>query len=103
MQTDQSTTRHGAGNADLVQRTLTLTSLAMLKVDIDEGHRDYIDYLAIFVLSVLETHKLEVVTDALVADLLLEDFGLKVPIKAVQLVLRRMARNRYLRKEHQAF
>lgn len=87
----------------LVQQTLTLTSLAMLKVDIDERHRNYIDYLSQFVLSVLTAHKPEVVTDAKVAELLELDFGLKVPVKAVQHVLRRMARNNYLSKEHDVY
>ena len=100
---DQVATQHNADVLALPQSTLTLTSLAILKVDIDEHHRNYTDYLATFVLSVLGTHKPEVVTDALVANLLKNDFGLNVPVKAVQHVLRRMERDGYLRKENQAF
>ena len=66
-------------DARLVQQTLTLTSLAILKVDIDEHHRNYIDYLAQFVLSVLASHRPEFVTDSKVAELLKDDFGLLVP------------------------
>ncbi len=87
----------------LVQQTLTLTSLAILKVDIDERHRNYIDYLAQFVLSVLATHKPELVTDTKVAELLEEDFGLVVPTKGVQHVLRRLAKDGHVRKEHEVF
>ncbi len=88
---------------NLVQSTLTLTSLAILKVDIDERHRDYIGYLATFVLSVLETRRPEIVTDVVIAGLLAEEFGLRIPVKAVQHVLRRLARDGHLRKEHEAF
>lgn len=90
-------------DARLVQQTLTLTSLAILKVDIDERHRNYIDYLAQFVLSVLASHRPEFVTDTKVAELLEEDFGLMVPTKAVQHVLRRLARDGHVRKEHEVF
>jgi hypothetical protein len=87
----------------LVQQTLTLTSLAILKVDIDERHRNYIDYLKEFVLSILVSHKPEPITDEIVAKHLENDFGLLVPIKGVQHVLRRLARKNLLRKEHGVF
>ncbi|MBK9522025.1 MAG: hypothetical protein KBA96_10900 [Rhodocyclaceae bacterium] len=90
-------------DARLVQQTLTLTSLAILKVDIDEHHRNYIDYLAQFVLSVLASHRPEFVTDSKVAELLKDDFGLLVPTKAVQHVLRKLARDGHVRKEHEAY
>jgi len=90
-------------DARLVQQTLTLTSLAILKVDIDERHRNYLDYLAQFVLSVLASHRPDFVTDTKVAELLKEDFGLMVPTKAVQHVLRKLARDGHVRKEHEAF
>lgn len=87
----------------LVQQTLTLTSLAILKVDIDERHRNYIDYLAQFVLSVLASHKPEFVTDTKVAEFLEKDFGLMVPAKAVQHVLRKLARDGYVKKQNEVF
>jgi hypothetical protein len=90
-------------DARLVQQTLTLTSLAILKVDIDERHRNYIDYLAQFVLSALASHRPDFVTDTKVAELLKEDFGLMVPTKAVQHVLRKLARDGHVRKEHEVF
>lgn len=90
-------------DARLVQQNLTLTSLAILKVDIDERYRNYIDYLVQFVLSVLASHRPEFVTDTKVAELLEKDFGLLVPTKGVQHVLRRLVRDGHVRKEHDVF
>ncbi|MDD5286790.1 MAG: hypothetical protein PHD54_13120 [Desulfuromonadaceae bacterium] len=87
----------------LVRQTLTLTSLAILKVDIDEHHRNYIDYLVQFVSCSLTSHKPEIVTDTNIAELLKVDFGLNIPVKAVQHVLRIMARNNHLSKEHDVY
>src|SRR5262245_14159642 len=102
MQTGQTKTTQ-TKDSDLIQQTLTLTSLSILKVDIDEGDRNYIDYLISFVLSVLQTNKPDVITDVVIADLLTKEFGLKIPIKAVQHVLRRIARDGYLRNENETF
>jgi hypothetical protein len=96
-------TKPKGNESQLFQKTLTLTSLAILKVDIDEQFRTYTDYLITFVLCVLTTHKPDVVTDSVVADLLEQEFGLRVPVKAVQHALRRMVRKDYLRKENEAF
>ena len=87
----------------LLQRTRTLCSLAILKVDIDEHHRTYSDYLIRFILHVLTTRKPDIVTDKVIADLLESEFGLKVPLKVVQHVLRRMVRQEYLIKENNVF
>src|SRR3990172_905001 len=81
----------------------TLTSLAILKVDLDENLRDYLDYLLTFVLDVLNTHKPDPVTDQKISELLLENFGLNVPHRGCQLVLRRMVRKGYLRKENNVY
>ncbi len=88
----------------LIQQTRTLTSLAILKVDIDERQRSYLDYLIPFILDVLVSHRQDAVTDELVTQLLEANFGLKVPIKGVHHVLRRMAKDgRYLQKENDVF
>jgi len=73
----------------------TLTSLAMLKVNIDQG-RDYLDYLVPFVVQVLADSNPESVTDQLVRELVARHFGLEIPERTVQLVLRRLARKRLL-------
>ena len=54
--------------------TATLTSLAMLKVNIDQGE-DYLEYLRPFVLQVLVDRNPELVTDQIVTDYIREQFG----------------------------
>ncbi|MCL4210255.1 MAG: hypothetical protein HRU76_04070 [Phycisphaeraceae bacterium] len=78
--------------------TATLTSLAMLKVNIDQG-KDYLDYLRPFVLQVLVDHPAEPVTDASVRDHLRDQFGLEIPDRAVQIILRRLTRNGHIRRD----
>ena len=76
----------------------TLTSLAMLKVHVDLG-QDYLDYLRPFILQVLVEHTPDLVTDAIVRDLIRADFGLEIPDRAVQVVLKRLSRQYPLKKE----
>lgn len=78
--------------------TATLTSLAMLKVHIDQG-RDYLDYLRPFVLQILADHKPDPVTDRLIHDHLRSQYGLEIPERAVQVVLKRLSRICPLTKE----
>ena len=66
----------------------TLTSLAMLKVHVDQGH-DYLDYLRPFILQVLVDHQINPVTDAVVKDWIRSDFGMEIPARAIQVVLKR--------------
>ncbi len=78
--------------------TETLTSLAMLKVNIDQG-KDYLDYLRPFILQVLIDHKPDPVTDRVIRDHLRTQFGLEIPERAVQVVLKRLSRITPLKKE----
>ncbi len=78
--------------------TATLTSLAMLKVNIDQG-LDYLEYLRPFVLQVLVDHRPDPVTAAAVRRHVLTDFGLEFPERAVQLVLKRLSRKHFLAKQ----
>ena len=78
--------------------TETLTSFAMLKVHVDQ-RQDYLDYLRPFILQVLVTHAPDVVTDAIVRNLIKTDFGLEIPHRAVQIVLKRLSRQCPLKKE----
>jgi hypothetical protein len=73
-------------------QTTTLTSLAILTVDIDSGNRDYLDYLSSFVIEGLALRRPAVVNETQVVSILSEEFGLRIPLKAVQHVLRRLAR-----------
>lgn len=81
----------------------TLVSLAILKADLDDERRDYLSYLESFVVPILKEWKEDTVTDAGIAAEVLREYGLKVPNRAVQLVLRRLARRKYLKREHGVF
>jgi hypothetical protein len=81
----------------------TLSSLAMLKVNADTQGRDYLDYIVPFVCYVLDRHRPEHIVDASVRVLLKTEFGLNLPIHAVELVLRRLAKRKLLRRSHNTF
>lgn len=77
--------------------TATLTSLAMLKVNIDQG-KDYLEYLRPFILQVLVDHKPGRVTDQLIGEYLQTDFGLLIPNRTIQIILKRLARSNVLKR-----
>lgn len=79
--------------------TATLTSLALLKVNIDEN-RDYFDYLRPFVLEILYSNPNIPVTDHGSKVAVAERFGLEIPERTVQIVLQRLVKQGFLRKEH---
>ena len=70
--------------------TATLTSLAMLRVNLEERRGDYLENLRPFILQVLFTHNPNPVTDAIVAQHVREDFGLVIPRRTIQGMLRRL-------------
>jgi hypothetical protein len=70
----------------------------MLKVNVDQG-RDYLDYLRPFILQVLCDRRPDPVTDAAVRDYIRNDFGLEIPERALQMVLRRLSREHPLTRE----
>ena len=76
----------------------TLTSLAILKVNIDQGG-DYLEYLRPFILQVLVDQKPDPVTDIVVRDHLRTQFGLEIPARTVQIVLKRISRSHPLKRE----
>ena len=75
----------------IVPTTATLTSLAILRVNLEERRGDYLENLRPFILQTLFTHSPEPVTDTTVADHIQKDFGLVIPRRTVQRVLRRLA------------
>jgi hypothetical protein len=82
----------------------TLTSLAMLKVRADAKQRqDYIDYLRPFVVHVLAKGGPFPVSRERTQQLVLAEFGLNIPVRGCELVLKRLARSGYLEKEHGNF
>jgi len=70
----------------------------MLKVHTDHG-QDYLDYLRPFVLHVLIKNRPERVSDSIVQNYLRDEFGLEIPARAVQVVLKRLSRKHPLKKE----
>ena len=79
--------------------TETLTSLAMLKVHADQG-QDYLDYLRPFILQSLIVHEPDPITSVVVRDFISRDFGLEIPDRAIQIVLRRLSRRYSIKAEH---
>ena len=79
--------------------TNTLTSLAILKVNVDQG-RDYLEYLRPFILQVLVQHRPIPVTARVVSRLIQEQFGLVIPERTVQIVLKRISKTSSLKKDH---
>lgn len=77
----------------------TLASLAMLKVNIDDG-KDYLEYLRPYIVHVLQKTNPEAITDALVADELRNLCGLEIPVRTVNIILQRLARDGQLIKAH---
>ena len=57
----------------------TLTSLAILKVNIDRG-TDYLEYLRPFVLDFLFKHRPESITEETVAAYILAEYGLVIEL-----------------------
>ena len=78
--------------------TNTLTSLAMLKVNIDQG-RDYLDYISPFILHVLVEHSPDPITDQVVSEYIRQQFGLQIPARTVQIVLKRISRRYSLKRD----
>ena len=79
--------------------TNTITILAMLKVNIDQG-KDYLDYLRPFILQVLvEYNPADPITDGVVSRCIRDRFGIEIPRHVVQLVLRRIAKDHFIEKD----
>ena len=89
----------GVFGENRLMSTETLTSLAMLKVHVDQG-QDYLDYLRPLILQVLITHRPSLVTDTVVQGHIRSDFGLEIPDRSVQIVLKRLSRKYPLEKKH---
>ena len=80
--------------------TNTLTSLAFLKVNVDQG-RDYLDYLRPFILHILVKHNPNhPITAGDVQRLIREQFGLEIPDRTVQIVLQRISKRGHLKRGH---
>jgi hypothetical protein len=74
----------------------------MLKVGVDQGS-DYLDYLLPFVLQILVDKKPDPVTDRVVRDYVRTEFGLEIPERAIQVVLKRLSRKYPLKKSDRVY
>ena len=79
--------------------TNTLTSLAILKVNIDQG-KTYIDYLGPFILQVLVDHKPDPVTNRVVGEHLRSQFGLEIPDPTVHFALLRLSKSHSIERDY---
>jgi len=77
----------------------TLVSLAMLKVQID-SQKDYLDYLVPFIVDVLSVNRPETINEEITKKLLKTEFGLNIPERTIQIILKRLAKKSYIIKQH---
>lgn len=70
----------------------------MLKVTIDQGG-DYLDYLKPFVLDVLYKYHPEPIVDTEIKEYILKEFGLEIPGRTIQIVLKRLSKRYPLEKK----
>lgn len=64
---------------------------------IDQGG-DYLEYLRPFVLQVLVNNRPDQITDQIVSEYIQDEFGLVIPNRTIQIVLKRIARKNLLKK-----
>ena len=82
--------------------TNTLTSLAILRVQVNlKG--DYLTYLEPFILQILTDCGVDVVTIECITDSLIQRFGLAIPERTVEIVLRRITRRKILTRDSGEF
>lgn len=81
---------------ELVQ---TITSLAMLKVNADSTGSDYLDYLIPFASHILIKNGSDPIAVETVKQGIREEFGLKIPLGPIDLLLRRLVKQGKLRKD----
>ena len=79
--------------------TSTLTSLALLKVNVDQ-RKDYLDYLRPFILQVLMDHRPDRITGNVITKYIREQFDLEIPERTVEIVLKRISKQGLIKREH---
>ena len=90
-------------DGSMVPSSTTLISLAILKVDLDEGVRDYMGYFEYFFINLLQKHRPDPIVVADIAARFEAEYGLRVPEKGAQLVLRRLVRRGYLKRRDNCY
>lgn len=74
----------------------------MLKVRIDDKG-DYLDYLRPFIIEAFSLEKIGKVDTRKTADLLKEKFGLLIPERSIEIILKRFAKSKHLTLKHGLF
>lgn len=87
---------------DMTISNATLTSLAILKVNVDRG-TDYLQYLRPFVSEFLFKCRPESITEESVAAYVLAEYGLVIPDRTIKIVLKRLSRQSIISREHGAY
>ena len=82
--------------------TGTLTSLAILRVQINHGG-DYLDYLRPFILQILSDYDLDPISTGVVCRLLREQFGLEFPERTVEIVLKRLSKRHPIERHNHVY
>ena len=82
--------------------TATLTSLAILKVNLDRG-KDYLEYLRPFILQVIVDLHPESFSEGDIGENLRSKFGLEIPERTIEILLRRLSRSRVVKKAHRVY
>ena len=78
--------------------TNTLTSLAILRVQVNQKS-DYLTYLNPFILQILADCGVDVVTIDYITDSLIQRFGLVIPERTVEIILKRITRRNFLARD----
>ena len=87
----------------MTSRNSTLINLAILKVDLDEGGRKYLDNFIELTANLLRKNIPDPINPSNVALLFEAEYGLRVPEQGVQLVLKRLKRKGYLKLENNCY
>lgn len=76
----------------------TLTSLAMLKINIDQGN-DYLSYLYPFVNQIIYDLRNTIINTDVIHTEILNRFGLDIPARTIQIILKRLSRKGIIYKD----
>ena len=82
-----------------MSKEITLASLAMLKVNIDDHGRDYLEYLRPYIMYSLSKNTTKKTNDRDMVKEIEKEFHLIIPQKTIKFVLKRISQSGYLRKK----
>ena len=81
-------------------KAMALSSLALLMTNVD-ANKDYLEYLRPFIMDILSDLPQETpISDSLITQAIKDTFGLIIPTRTIQILLRRIAKSHYFIREH---